>query len=308
MNENKDLKLTVSSSPHINSPVNTQALMIDVLIALIPAMCLGVVYFGPRALVLTAVSVVGCEFFEWLYRKWMKKPQTAGDMSAAITGVLLAFVCPVTLPYWFILVGDFIAIVVVKQLFGGLGKNFLNPALAGRAFMTLCSASAMSVWARPGKRYWLDITASAADAITSATPLSAMHGSADAAATLPWTGAAGEGLKNLFIGNVGGCIGEVSAMALLLGGLYLVWRGVIHIRIPAAYLGTVALLTFLFPRNNPSVEWMLAQLLSGGLLLGAFFMATDYVTSPCTPRGELIFGVGCGLLTVFMRYFGGRCV
>lgn len=305
MSENKDLKLTVASSPHVNSPVNTQSLMIDVLIALIPAMCLGVVYFGPRALVLTAVSVVGCVVFEWLYRMLMKKPQTTGDMSAVITGVLLAFVCPVALPYWFILVGDFIAIILVKQLFGGLGKNFLNPALAGRAFMTLCSASAMSVWVRPGNRNWLDIAASTADAITGATPLAAMHGSADAAAALPWASAAGADLKDLFIGNVGGCIGEVSAMALLLGGFYLIWRGVIHIRIPAAYLGTVALLTFLFPRNNPSVEWMLAQLLSGGLLLGAFFMATDYVTSPCTPRGELIFGIGCGLLTVFMRYFGG---
>jgi len=305
MNENKELKLTVASSPHVNSPVSTRSLMLDVLIALVPALVMGVVFFGPRALVLTAVSVVGCEFFEWLYRHLMKKPQTMGDFSAAVTGVLLAFVCPVWLPYWCILIGDFFAMFVVKQLFGGLGKNFLNPALAGRAFLMLSYPVFMTTWAKPGVKNWVGIFDSITDAVSSATPMGTMHGSTVAAATLPWMGEAGSSLWDLFIGNVGGCIGEVSAAALLLGGIYLIARGVIHIRIPAAYLGTMAVLSLIFTKGNPNFEWMLSQLCGGGLMLGAFFMATDYVTSPCTPKGEIIFGLGCGLLTFFIRYFGG---
>lgn len=305
MNEFKDLKLTVASSPHVNSPVNTRSLMMDVLIALVPALCVAVYVFGPRALVLTAVSVVGCEFFEWLYRFLLKKPQTGGDLSAAVTGVLLAFVCPVWLPYWCILIGDFFAMFVVKQLFGGLGKNFLNPALAGRAFLMLSYPSFMTTWAKPGVSNWVGITDSITDAVSCATPLGTMHGSTVAAATLPWLGDSGYTLKDLFIGTVPGCIGEVSAIALLIGGIYLIWRGVINVRIPAAYLGAMVVLNLIFTKGNANFEWMLAQLCGGGLLLGAFFMATDYVTSPCTPKGEIIFGVGCGLLTFFIRYFGG---
>ncbi len=305
MNENKELKLTVASSPHVNSPVNTRSLMLDVLLALIPALCVGVYFFGPRALLLTATSVVGCEFFEWLYRTLLKKPQTGGDLSAAVTGVLLAFVCPVALPYWTILIGDFFAMFVVKQLFGGLGKNFLNPALAGRAFLMLSYPVLMTTWVKPGVANWMGITTAAADAVTAATPMGTMHGSTVAAATLPWLGEAGSTLKDLFIGNVGGCIGEVSAVALILGGAYLIWRGVIHIRIPGAYIVTMAVLSLIFTKGNDHVMWMLSQLCGGGLMLGAFFMATDYVTSPCTPKGEIIFGVGCGLLTWFIRYFGG---
>ena len=296
MNEYKDLKLPVASSPHINSPVGTRALMLDVLIALVPALCVGVYFFGPRALALTLVSVVGCEAFEYLYRMLMKKPQCGGDLSAAVTGVLLAFVCPVSLPYWAILIGDFFAMVVVKQLFGGLGKNFLNPALAGRAFLMLSYATLMTVWVKPGTGNWIGLINPTVDGVTTSTPMAALHGGA-----LPRAG-----VMDLFYGNIGGCIGEVSAAALLFGGLYLVFRGVIHIRIPACYIGTVALLAFLFPQGGASgLDWMVAQVLSGGLLLGAFFMATDYVTSPCTPTGEIIFGVGCGLLTIFIRYFGG---
>ncbi|MDD5938500.1 MAG: RnfABCDGE type electron transport complex subunit D [Clostridiales bacterium] len=305
MNENKELKLTVASSPHVNSPVNTRSLMMDVLIALIPALCFGVYFFGPRALVMTIVSVAGCEFFEWLYRKLLKKPQTMGDLSAAVTGVLLAFVCPVALPYWALLVGDFFAMFVVKQLFGGLGKNFLNPALAGRAFLMLSYPVYMTTWVKPGVSNWFGIAASVNDAVTAATPMNTMHGSTVAAATLPWLGDCGSTLKDLFIGNVGGCIGEVSALALIIGGVYLIWRGVIHVRIPACYIGTVAVITLIFSKGNPHFEWMLSQVLGGGLMLGAFFMATDYVTSPCTPKGEIIYGVGCGLLTIFIRYFGG---
>lgn len=310
MNEFKDLKLTVASSPHVNSPVDTQTLMRDVLIALIPALAMGTFFFGPRAVLLTAVSVAGCEFFEWLYRKLLKKPSTLGDLSAAVTGVLLAFVCPVSLPYWTILIGDFFAMFVVKQLFGGLGKNFLNPALAGRAFLMLSYPVFMTTWVKPGMENWFGIASSVneavGDVVASATPMATMHGSTVAAATLPWLGESGSTLKDLFIGNVPGCIGEVSALALIIGGIYLIWRGVIHPRLPIVYIGTVAVLTLVFaPAGTNNFMWMLAQLCGGGLMLGAFFMATDYVTSPCTPKGELVFGLGCGLLTVFIRYKGG---
>ncbi len=300
METKEDVKLTLSvaSSPHQTSPIGTSHLMRDVLIALVPALLISVYFFGPRALLLTAISVAGCEFFEWGYRSLMKKSNTLGDLSAAVTGVLIAFVCPVTLPYWVILVGDFFAIVVVKQLFGGLGNNFLNPALAGRAFMMLCRPVEMTTWAMPGPANWTSLV-NAADAVTGATPLSAdlMHGG-----TLP----AEATLLDMFVGNIGGCIGEVSALMLILGGIFLIWRGVIRPRVPVAFIGTVAVLTLLFPLGgNSNLEWMLYEVLGGGLMLGAFFMATDYVTSPATKNGEIIYGIGCGLLTVFIRYFGG---
>ena len=305
MNEEKNLRLTVASSPHVASPIDTQNLMRDVLIALVPAMVMGVVFFGPRALVATIISVVACEFFEWAYRKIMKKSCANKDLSAAVTGVLLAFVCAPTLPYWTLIIGDFFAIVVVKQLFGGLGKNFLNPALAGRAFLMLCYPVAMTTWVLPGigGEAWTSIignttTMSGADVVTGATPLSVdfMH-----SGLLPDVD-----LVQAFVGQVGGCIGEISALALLAGGLYLIARGVIRARIPVAYIATVAVLTFIFPKGDADrLAWMLYQLFTGGLFLGAFFMATDYVTSPVTKKGEIIYGIGCGLLTVFIRYFGG---
>ena len=305
MNEEKKLNLTVASSPHIASPIDTRNLMRDVLIALVPAMVFGVVFFGPRALVATIVSVIACEFFEWAYRKIMKKSTVNGDLSAAVTGVLLAFVCAPTLPYWMLVIGDFFAIVVVKQLFGGLGKNFLNPALAGRAFLMLCYPVAMTTWVVPGigGDVWANIignttTMSGADVVTGATPLSVdfMH-----SGVLPDVS-----IGEAFVGQVGGCIGEISALALLVGGLYLIARGVIRARIPVAYIATVAVLTFIFPMGgNDRLTWMAYQLFTGGLFLGAFFMATDYVTSPVTKKGEVIYGIGCGLLTVFIRYFGG---
>ena len=295
MNDMNNLKLTVASSPHIASPIDTRNLMRDVLIALVPAMVFGVVFFGPRALVATLISVIACEFFEWGYRKLMKKSTVNGDLSAAVTGVLLAFVCAPTLPYWMLVIGDFFAIVIVKQLFGGLGKNFINPALGGRAFLMLSYPVAMTTWAVPGK--WSGLI-SAADAVTGATPLSVdfMH-----SGILPEAS-----IMDMFVGNVGGCIGEVSAVMLLAGGIYLVARGVIRPNIPVAFIATVAVLTFIFPQGgNGNLEWMLYELLGGGLFLGAFFMATDYVTSPTSPKGEIVFGIGCGLLTVFIRYFGG---
>ena len=295
MNEEKNLRLTVASSPHVASPIDTQNLMRDVLIALVPAMVMGVVFFGPRALVATIISVVACEFFEWAYRKIMKKSCANKDLSAAVTGVLLAFVCAPTLPYWMLIIGDFFAIVVVKQLFGGLGKNFLNPALAGRAFLMLSYPVAMTTWAVPGE--WAGLV-SASDAVTGATPLSVdfMH-----SGVLPTAS-----LQDMLVGNIGGCMGEVSAILLLVGGIYLIARGVIRIQVPVAFIGTVAVLTFLFPQGgNDRLTWMLYELLGGGLFLGAFFMATDYVTSPTSSLGEVVYGIGCGLLTVFIRYFGG---
>ena len=304
MNEEKKLRLTVASSPHVASPIDTTNLMRDVLIALVPAMVMGVVFFGPRALVATIISVLACEFFEWGYRKLMHKSCAVKDLSAAVTGVLLAFVCAPTLPYWMLIIGDFFAIVVVKQLFGGLGKNFMNPALGGRAFLMLCYPVAMTTWAKAGTANWAPLGMSVGqdyiDAFTGATPLGAdfMH---NAAHRLP-----DASLLDAFVGNVGGCIGEISALALLLGGVYLIVRGVIRARIPVAYIATVAVLTFLFPLGgNDRLVWMTYQLFTGGLFLGAFFMATDYVTSPVTKKGEIIFGIGCGLLTVFIRYFGG---
>ena len=194
-----------------------------------------------------------------------------------------------------LVIGDFFAIVVVKQLFGGLGKNFLNPALGGRAFLMLSYPVAMTTWAVPGK--WAGLV-SAADAVTGATPLSVdfMH-----SGLLPEAS-----LMDMLVGKVGGCTGEVSALLLLAGGIYLIARGVIRPHIPVAFIGTVAVLTFIFPQGgNGNLEWMLYEILGGGLFLGAFFMATDYVTSPTSPMGEVVFGIGCGLLTVFIRYFGG---
>lgn len=300
MKEYEDRKLTVAPFPHMGSPVGTRALMLDVLIALVPALAMGVFFFGPRALVLTAVSVLGCEIFEGLYRLLLKKPGSLGDLSAAVTGVLLALTCPVSTPYWTILIGDFFAIVVVKQLFGGLGKNFLNPALAGRVFLSLCYFPELTRWIRPGTKFWLGLAESGVDGVTAATPMADMQ-----RGLLPWMGSSGVRLHDMFYGNVAGCIGEVSALALLFGGAYLVLRGVIHLRIPAAYLGTVAVLSYVTAPVTTASDWMLAQLLSGGLMLGALFMATDYVTTPCTPWGEVFFGIGCGLLTLFFRGFGG---
>ena len=286
-------ELTISSSPHIPAPATTQTLMRDVLIALCPALVMAVYVFGFRALMLTLVSAAACVFFEWGYCTLIHRPVMIYDCSAIVTGVLLAFVCPVTIPYWTLILGDLFAIVLVKQLFGGLGKNILNPALAGRAFLFSWPVL-MTRWVKPGFANAVGIL-STADAVTAATPLASMH-----QGTL-----CTESLWQLFVGTVGGCLGETSALAILIGLAYMLVRKVITPRIPVAFLGTVAVLTFLFPQGNPRITWMAAQLLSGGVLLGACFMATDYVTSPLTKLGQILFGVGCGLLTVMIRYFGG---
>ena len=291
-------ELTISSSPHIHSKVTTQTIMRDVLIALLPAAVGGVYFFGLRALLVMLFSVAGCVFFEWLCSKWMKFTCKVYDLSAVVTGVLIAFVCPVTIPLWCVLIGDFFAIVVVKQLFGGIGRNLVNPALAARAFLFSWPAL-MTTWVRPGFEnsvpLLLESPSQNLDAVTAATPLAAMK-----AGTLP-----SESLMDMLWGNIGGCIGETSVILLLIGFAYLLVRRVVTLRIPVAFLGTVAVLTVLFPQGNDNLQWMLYSLCSGGVMLGALFMATDYVTSPVTRLGQVVFGIGCGVLTVVIRYFGG---
>ena len=293
-------ELTISSSPHIHSPITTQTIMRDVLIALLPAALGGVYFFGLRALLVMLISVAGCVFFEWLCSRMMKFTCKVNDLSAIVTGVLIAFVCPVTIPYWCILIADFFAIVIVKQLFGGIGRNLVNPALAARAFLFSWPAL-MTAWVKPGFENSVALLAENVnqthlDGMTAATPLASMS-----EGLLPQTG-----LSNMVLGNIGGCIGETSVVLLLIGFVYLLLRRVVTLRIPVSFIGTVALLTFLFPLGgNERLTWMAYQLCSGGLMLGACFMATDYVTSPVTKLGQIIFGIGCGLLTVVIRYFGG---
>ena len=297
MTDYKNLKLIATSNPHIRGSETTRSIMLDVIIAMLPALAFAIFNFGLRALTLTAVSVVGCIFWEGLSRKLMKKPQSIGDLSCVVTGMLLAFVCPVQMPYWMILIGDFFAIIVVKQLFGGIGKNFLNPALAGRAVLLASYAGTMTSWVDPaaGKA---PIIGSVADVVTTATPLAVMKTGDFAALTDTYN------VGNMFIGQIPGSLGEVSALALLIGGAYLIWRKVINWQTPVSYIATVAVLTFLFPKQGSGLEWMLYSVFGGGLFLGAFFMATDYATSPVTKKGQLIFGIGCGLFTVLIRYFG----
>ena len=288
-------ELTISSSPHVHSPITTQTIMRDVLIALFPALIGSVCFFGFRALLVTMVSASACVFFEWAWCRMMKQHCKTYDLSAVVTGVLLAFVCPPTIPFWMIIMGDLFAIILVKMLFGGIGKNIVNPALAGRAFMFSWPV-AMSTWAKVGFENAVGIL-DTADAVTAATPLAAMHqGYIDPAAG---------SIADMFLGNVGGCIGETSALLLLVGFGYLLLKKVITPRIPVAYIGTVAVLAFLFPLGNDRIPWMAAQLFSGGLMLGAIFMATDYVTSPLTHLGQIVYGIGCGVLTIMIRYFGG---
>ncbi len=286
-------RFPVVSSPHITSGETVRGIMLDVMVALLPSLGVSTYFFGFRVLTMTAVTIISCVLFEFLFRLIVKKRQTISDLSACVTGMLLAMCLPVNAPYWIAVVGSFFAIVVVKQLYGGLGRNFMNPALAGRVFLFSFPAL-MSTWTAAGTEFWIGIGTNA-DAITAATPMEILHQGLIPNFTL----------NEMLIGAHSGSMGEVSSIALILGGIYLICRKVISPRIPLFYLGTVAVLTYLFPRNgNDPVEWMLYSLLSGGLLLGAFFMATDYVTSPITPAGQILFAIGCGGLTVFLRYFG----
>ena len=280
----------VRVSPNVGQPASTAAMMGDVLVALLPALAMSVFFFGFRALVLCAVSVASCVGLEYLYRRLTRQKQTIGDLSACVTGLLLAMSLPASSAYWVPVVGSLFSILVIKQLYGGIGKNFMNPALGARMLLATFPVL-MTTWPQPMDHLPLW----GVDAVASATPMSFLH-----EGTLP-----PQTLGQLFLGQQGGSLGEVSSFMLLLGGLYLIARRVISWRIPTAFLGTVAMLTLLFPKGSGTpLEWMLAQLLSGGLMFGAFFFATDPVTSPVTPRGQLLFGAGCGVLTVVLRYCG----
>ena len=275
------MNLTVASSPHIRGNFRTSRIMLDVVLALMPALAVGCFVLGIRALLVAALCAATAVGTEWLYAKLTKTRNTIIDGSALVTGILLAMTLPHTVPYWQAALGSVFAIVFVKLLCGGLGQNIFNPALAARAFLLLIYPVGLT-------RYV------GIDGATGATPLHHMVMPA-----LPE-----ESLLDMLLGNCPGSIGEISALALLLGGAYLVWRKVISIRIPAAYLGSVALLTLVFSKTGAPVQWMLYSLLSGGVMLGAIFMATDYATSPATPLGQIVYGIGCGVLTVLFRYFG----
>ncbi|MBK5251615.1 MAG: RnfABCDGE type electron transport complex subunit D [Peptostreptococcaceae bacterium] len=276
-------KLIVTSSPHIRSNEATDKTMRDVVIALIPATLAGMYYFGFQTLIVVLLSVAAAMATEAIIQNMRKQPITVMDYSAALTGLLLALNMPPEIPYWMPVVGSIFAIAIVKQAFGGLGHNFINPALAARVFLIASWPVEMTTWKFP------------VDAVTEATPLALIKGSG----VLPES----VSIFNLFIGKVGGCIGEVSALALIIGGIYLVYRGVISPRIPLVYMGTVAVFTLIYSGFN--FNFMMFHLLAGGLVLGAIFMATDYVSSPMTAKGQIIYAVGCGLITVMIRLFGG---
>ena len=275
-------KLIVSSSPHFNGGRTTQNIMLDVIIALCPAMIASVILFGLRAAVVILTCVASCILSEYLSRRVMKRPQTVGDLSCVVTGILLALNLPVTINPLIAVFGSVAAIVVVKQMFGGIGQNFVNPALTARIILLNSFPSRMTHWVQP-----FDYAATA-DAVTTATPLGILK---EGGGELP-------SYLDLFLGNTGGCLGETCALAILLGGVYLIARRVISPVIPVTYLATVAALSMMMGRDP------LFDLLSGGLLLGAFFMATDYTTSPLYFWGRIVFAFGCGLVTMLIREFG----
>lgn len=284
MSETKHSNLIVSSAPHVVSPVNTSRIMLDVIIALIPAMIMAIYVFGVRALLLTASCVIACVFFEWAFRKITGRTNTISDLSAAVTGVILSFNLPANLPIWMAVIGCFVSIVVVKQLFGGIGQNFANPAIVGRIVLFISFATPMTTW--PLTR--MQLASGAYDGVTGPTPLGLFQaGDMDA---LPAT-------RDMFLGFIGGSMGEVSALALLIGGIYLIVRKVIEPTIPVCFIATVAVMALLMGQN-PAFH-----VCAGGVMLGAIFMATDYVTSPITTKGKVIFGIGCGILTMLIRMF-----
>ena len=279
--KNGRIILDVAYQPQVRTTKDTCRLMLDVIIALIPAIIVGVLQFGLYPLVLLLTGVCSAVFWEWGYRRLFKKEASIGDLSAALTGLLLALTMPPTAPWWLPVIGTFF----------GIGKNFLNPALAGRAFLFSSYATIMASWSVP------NALSGTVDGVSMATPLAGLYGDG-----LPAYFTA----KSMFMGFLPGCIGEISTFAILLGFAYLLWRNVISWRIPLSFVGTVALLTLIFGKTGYSnVEWMLCNIFSGGLMFGAVFMATDYSTSPVTLKGQLVYGAGCGALVVLIRYFGG---
>ena len=279
--------MTVSYAPHIRDRITTNRIMLDVIIALCPAFIMAVWIFGPRVALVTGICVASCVFFEWAYEKWLKRKNTIGDLSAVLTGVLLAYNLPVTIPVWQAIFGSFVAIILVKQLFGGLGKNFANPAITARMVMFLAFPLTMTTWVVP-------FAGAGADAVTGATPLAELlRWFRDEAYIMPaaW---------DLFLGIHGGCLGETSELALLIGFIYLLIRRVITPFAPLAFIATVFILTAI----AGGLDFGVYHIFTGGLFLGAIFMATDYVTTPITNKGRAIFGMGCGLLTVLIRLYG----
>ena len=274
----------VSGTPHVRSKESIQSIMRDVIIALVPATAAGIYYFGLRALILIVAAIISAVFFEWLYEKITKKPVTINDLSAVVTGLLLAMNLPASAPVWVAIVGSAFAIIFAKQLFGGLGQNFINPALAGRAFLLASYPTEMTTWVVPNGL--------AADAATYATPLAQLK-----------NGALDASLKQLVMGQVGGTIGETCAIALIIGGIYLLYKHVISWEIPVIYIATVFILFAVIGRHG--MRMPLQEIFAGGVMLGGIFMATDYASSPVTPKGQVIFAVGAGLLTYLIRTFGG---
>ena len=274
----------VSGTPHVRSKESIQSIMRDVIFALIPATVMGIYYFGLNALVLIVAAIISAVFFEWLYEKITKKPVTINDLSAVVTGLLLAMNLPASAPVWVAIVGSAFAIIFAKQLFGGLGQNFINPALAGRAFLLASYPTEMTTWVVPNGL--------AADAATYATPLAQLK-----------NGALDASLGQLVIGQVGGTIGETCAIALIIGGIYLLYKHVISWKIPVIYIATVFILFAVLGRHG--LRMPVHEIFAGGVMLGGIFMATDYASSPVTPKGQIIFAVGAGLLTYLIRTFGG---
>ena len=280
--------LVVSSAPHILSNIDTTRIMAMVVMALIPSFLVSIYVFGARVISLTLVCVVSAVFFEWAYNKLMKKRQTVGDLSAVVTGVLIAFNVPAGLPYWIAVVGCFVAIIVVKQLYGGIGKNPVNPAITARIVLFISFATEMTTWPLPRM---------AADATSTATPLGIL---AEGGGELPNN-------MEMFLGFIGGSMGEVSAIALLIGGIFLIWKKVISPIIPCCFIGTVFVFAAIYygvTGDGNALQMAIFHVLAGGVMLGAFFMATDYVTSPLLPMGKVIFGIGCGLITMLIRLWG----
>jgi len=279
--------LIVSAAPHVNAPQDTASIMKDVCIALIPAVAVSTYMFGYTALIMVLVCCAASVFFEWAARKILKRSNTVGDWSAMVTGLILALNLPVTMPYWMAIIGCFVAIVVVKQLFGGLGQNFANPAIVGRIALFIGFATDMTTWKITPKMSQAIINFSGADAVTGATPLGLWEKGAELPSNL-----------EMFLGNINGSLGEISAVALLIGGIYLVVKKVISPAIPVSFIATVAVMALLFGQDP------IFQICAGGVFLGAIFMATDYVTCPITTSGKIIFGIGCGVLTMLIRMYG----
>ncbi len=280
--------LVVSSAPHLVTNMDTTRIMLMVLIGLAPSFLVSIYVFGARVITLTLVCIAASMFFEWAWNKLMHKTQTVGDLSAAVTGTLIAFNVPAGLPYWIAIVGCFVAIIVVKQLYGGMGKNIVNPAITARIVLFISFATEMTTWPLPRM---------AADATSTATPLGVL---AEGGAELPSN-------MQMFLGFIGGSMGEVSAIALLIGGLFLIWKKIISPIIPCCFIGTVfvfALIYYAATGEGDALEMAVFHILAGGVMLGAFFMATDYVTSPLLPMGKVIFGIGCGLITMIIRLWG----